>query len=143
MPVVGSTITIDLHVTEDADLDSVQAVVRRNERVHPDLAETIRQAVETNTAEPLDDNDIEGYDLTVDVQLVTGRLPGAPRERITATLDVEGDNATVAAVDDAVSTPERAEIADAVESVVLAYLGENNLSNGADVIVSISPIQFR
>jgi hypothetical protein len=143
MPVVGSTITVDLHVTEDADLDSVQAVVRQNERVHPDLARTIQQAVETNTTDALEADDVGAYDLSVSVELVTGRLPGAPRERITATLDVDGENAVVAAVDDAVSAPERAEIADAVEAGVLSYLGENGLSDGADVIVSVTPIQFR
>ena len=143
MPVVGSTITIDLHVTEDADLDSLQALVRHNERVHPELAQTVRQAVETNAQEPLEEADVGAYDLSVNVELVTGRLPGAPRERVTADLDVEGEDAVVAAVDDAISAPERADIADAVEASVLAYLAENGLSSGADLIVSVTPIQFR
>lgn len=141
MPVVGSTITVDLHVTEDADLDSVQAVVRQSESVHPDLASTIRDAVQKRTQDALDD--IDGYDLSVEVKLETGRLPGAPRERITATLDVEGDNPVVAAIDDAVSAPERAQIADTVEDVVQSYLRENDLPSGADIIVSVTPIQFR
>lgn len=143
MPVVGSTITVDLHVTEDADLDSLQALVRRSERVHPDLAQAVRQAVETNARESLEDAEIGEYDLSVDLELVTGRLPGAPRERVSIDLDVEGEDAVVAAVDDAISAPERADIADAVEANVLAYLGENGLSNGADLIVSVTPIQFR
>lgn len=143
MPVVGSTITIDLHVTENADLDSLQALVRDNERVHPDLAAAVRQAVETNARESLADAEIGEYDLSVDVELVTERQPGAPRERVSIALDVEGEDAVVAAVDDAISAPERADIADAVEAGVLAYLGENGLSNGADLIVSVTPIQFR
>jgi hypothetical protein len=143
MPVVGSTITIDLHVTEDADLDSLQALVRRNERVHPDLAQAVRQAVETNAREPLAEAEVGDVDLSVDIELITGRLPGAPRERVSADLDVEGDDAVVAAVDDAISAPERADIADAVEAGVLAYLGENGLSNGAELIVSVTPVQFR
>jgi hypothetical protein len=143
MPVVGSTITIDLHITEDADLDSVQAVVRRNERVHPDFAQDIRQAVENIAAEALEESGIDSYNLSVDLELVTGRVPGAPRERIVAALDVEGEDSVVAGVDDAVSAPERAEIADAVEAVALSYLRDNDLSNGADVIVSVTPIAFQ
>jgi hypothetical protein len=143
MPVVGSTITIDLHVTEDSDLDSLHAVVRRNERVHPELAQTIRQAIETKAKSTLDEKSVGDYDLSVDIGLVTGRVPGAPRERITAELDVEGENHVVAAVDDAVSAPQRAQIADSVEQDVDSYLEENDLSDGIEVIVSVTPIEFR
>lgn len=143
MPVVGSTITTDLHVTEDADLDSLHAVVRRNERVHPDFAQAVRQAVETNARSSLEAEEVEGYDLSVNVELVTERVPGAPRERVTSELDVEGDDAVVAAVDDTISAPQRAEIADAVEAGVLAYLGESGLAAGVEVIVSVTPIEFR
>ncbi len=143
MPVVGSTITIDLHVTEDSDLDSLHAVVRRNERVHPDLAQTIRQAVEKKARSPLESKSVGDYDLSVEVGLVTGRVPGAPRERITTELDMEGEDHVVAAVDDSVSAPQRAQIADAVESEVVSYLGENGLSDGIEVIVSVTPIEFR
>jgi hypothetical protein len=143
MPVIGSTITIDLHVTEDSDLDSLHAVARRNERVHPDLAETIREAVEQKAKSPLESNSVGDYDLSVDVGLVTERVPGAPRERITTEVDVEGEDHVVAAVDDAVSAPQRAQIADSVEAEVVSYLGENGLSNGIDVIVSVTPIEFR
>jgi len=143
MPVVGSTITIDLHVTEDADLESLQALVRHNERVHPDLAETIRESVEPNARGPLEETGVQGYDLSVNVELVTERQPGAPRERVSVTLDVEGEDAVVAAVDDAISAPERADIADEVEASVLSYLADNGFSNGADLIVSVTPIQFR
>ncbi|HKL88309.1 MAG TPA: hypothetical protein VJ884_04825 [Salinibacter sp.] len=143
MAVVGSTITVDLHVTEDADLDSLQGVVRQNERVHPELARTIRQAVEEHASEALHDHDIGVEELEVTVDLVTGRLPGAPRERIAAALDVKGEKEAVASVDDAVSAPERAQIADAVEAVVGTYLADHNLAGGADLIVSVTPIQFR
>lgn len=143
MPVVGSTVTIDLHVTEESDLDSLHAVARQNERVHPELAQTIRQAVESRTREFLATGSVGDYTLSVDIGLVTGRVPGAPRERLTAELDVEGENHVVAAVDDAVSTPQRREIADAVEAQVHSYLGENGLSGGIDVIVSVTPVEFR
>lgn len=143
MAVVGSTITVDLHVTEDADLDSLQGVVRQNERVHPDLARAIRQAAEEHANEALHDNDIDVDGLEVTVDLVTGRLPGAPRERVTAALDVKGEKEEMASVDDAVSAPQRAQIADAVEAVVGTYLADHNLAGGADLIVSVTPIQFR
>lgn len=143
MPVAGSTITVDLHVTEDADLDSLQGVVRQNERVHPELARSIRQAVAEHASEALQDNDIDVEELEVTVDLVTGRLPGAPRERITADLDVNGEKAAIAGVDDAVSAPVRAQIADAVEAIVGTYLADHNLAGGADLIVSVTPIQFR
>lgn len=143
MAVVGSTITVDLHVTEDGDLDSLQGVVRENERVRPELARTIRQAVESHTTEALDDNDVHVDELEVTVDLVTGRLPGAPRERVSVALDVKGEKEVVARVDDAVSAPERAQIADAVEAVVGTYLANHNLAGGADLIVSVTPIQFR
>jgi hypothetical protein len=143
MPVVGSTITVDLHITEDADLDSLQAAVRQKKRADPELARGIRASVETHAKKALEDSDVGAYDLSVSETLVTDRLAGAPRERITVDLDVEGDKSVVAAVDDAVGAPERARIADAVEAVTANHLAENDLSNGADVIVSVTPIQFR
>ncbi|PSQ61901.1 MAG: hypothetical protein BRD25_05655 [Bacteroidetes bacterium QH_1_61_8] len=143
MPVVGSRITIDLHVTEDADLESLQALVRQSERVHPDFARTVRRAVEENARGPLEEAGIDGYDLSVDIGLVTERQPGAPRERVAITLDLEGEDSVVAAVDDAIDAPERADIADAVEANVLSYLAENGLSDGAELIISVTPIQFR
>jgi hypothetical protein len=142
MPVVGSTITIDFHITEDTDLDSVQAVTRHNERADPDLARIIRKTVEQAAREALDSIG-EDYDLAVDVNLVTGRLPGAPRERVTAEFDVEAEKSVLAAVDEAVSAPDRAQMADEVEARVLEHLGESGLSSAVDVIVSVTPIQFR
>jgi hypothetical protein len=85
----------------------------------------------------------EDYDLAVDVNLVTGRLPGAPRERVTAEFDVEAEKSVLAAVDEAVSAPDRAQMADEVEARVLEHLGESGLSSAVDVIVSVTPIQFR
>jgi hypothetical protein len=38
MAVVGSTIMIDLHLTEDGDIDTVRGAVRQSDRVDPDLA---------------------------------------------------------------------------------------------------------
>lgn len=142
MPVVGTTITIDFHITEETDLDSVQAVTRHNERADPTLAQIIRQTVEQEARQALDSIG-EDYDLRVDVNLVTGRLPGAPRERLTADLDVEAEKSVLAAVDDAVSAPDRAKIADDVEARVLEHLGESGLSSAVDVIISVTPIQFR
>ena len=143
MPLVGSTITVDLHITEDTDLDSVQAVVRQNERADPDLSQTIRRAVEQTTTRAMEAQEIEAYDLSLGVDLVKGRVPGAPRERLTVDLDVEGDKSVVAAVDEAVSAPERAKIADEVEAGVLGHLREHDLARAVDVIVSVTPIQFR
>jgi hypothetical protein len=143
MPVVGSSITVDLHVTEDTDLDSLQAVVRQDERIRPDLAQRLCESVEAYAAETLDENDVGPYGLSVDATLVRGRQPGAPRERIAVEFDVDGEKPVLAAVDDAVGAPERAQLADAVEALMADVLSERGLADGADVIVSVPPIQFR
>lgn len=143
MPVVGSTVTVDLHVTETADLDSLQAVIRQGDRVHSELAQEIRRAIEARAETALDEEEVGDYDLSVSVDLMTGRVPGAPRERLVADMDVEGEKPVVAAVDDAVGAPQRAQIADAVEAATANHLAEHDLSGGADVIVSVPPIQFR
>jgi hypothetical protein len=143
MAVVGSTIMLDFHLTEDGDVETVRGAVRQNERVDPDLASRIRETVEQNASEALSGHDLDGYALSTDVDLVTGRVPGAPRERITITLDFEGEDSVVAAVDDAVSAPDRARIADELEAMAERYLGEHNLADVVEVTVSITPIQFR
>jgi hypothetical protein len=143
MPVVGSTVSVDLHVTEDTDLGSLQTVVQQGDRVDPSLAQQIRQSVETCATDALDDSDVGDHALSVTVSLVTGRVPGAPRQRLSVDLDVEGEKVVVAAVDDAMAAPERAQLADAVEAVVRDHLAENDLAEGAEVIVSVPPIQFR
>ncbi|PSQ95781.1 MAG: hypothetical protein BRD55_09120 [Bacteroidetes bacterium SW_9_63_38] len=134
---------LDLHLTEDGDVETVRGAVRQNERVDPDLANRIRETVEGNAAEALTREDLEGYTLSAGVELVTGRVPGAPRERITITLDFEGEDSVVAAVDDAVSAPDRARIADELETTAYTYLQEHNLDDVVDVTVSVTPIQFR
>lgn len=144
MAVVGSTITIDLHITEDADIETVRGVSRQSpEQVHRDLAERVRGTVESQAAAALDGDDVRDVSITVDVDLVSDRVPGAPRERVTAGLNFEGDDSALAAVDDAVGAPDRAQIAGEVESTIQAYLEENNLGGGVDVTVSVTPIQFR
>ncbi|MFB6248608.1 MAG: hypothetical protein ABEL97_08575 [Salinibacter sp.] len=144
MAVVGSTIQVDLHLTEDADMDTVRGVVRQNgARVHSDLAQRLRQTVEERARSTLDGHGVEDYDLGVNVDLVADRVPGAPRERVTVTLDFEGDDGVVAAIDDAVSPPDRARLADALEETTQNYLHQYDLRGAVEVTVSVTPIQFR
>lgn len=143
MAVVGSTITIDLHITEDVDRETVRGVVRNDERVIPELASTVHDALEEESTTVLEENGVENYDIQVDLSVVTDRVPGAPRERLTATLDVEGDQSVVASVDEAVSTPERAQVANAVEAEVQEYLARHDLAGKVGVTISVTPIQFR
>lgn len=143
MPVVGSTISIDLHLTEDADLESVRGATRQSERVHPEVAGRVQRIVETKAAEALDGEDLGDYSVSVDVDIVQERVPGAPRERVSVSLDFEGDDSVVAGVDDAISPPDRAQIADALEADMVDYLEEYDLADAVEVIVSVTPIQFR
>lgn len=143
MAVVGSTIMIDLHLTEDADMDTVRGVVRQNgAQVHSDLAQRVRQTVDRRARSALDGHDVGDYTLGVDVDVVADRVPGAPRERVTVSLDFEGDDGVVAAIDDAVSAPDRAQLADALEEMTQNYLHQHDL-RGVEVTVSVTPIQFR
>jgi hypothetical protein len=143
MAVVGSTIMLDFHVTEDGDVETVRGAVRENERVAPNLASRIRETVERNASDALTGQDLDGYSLSANVDLVTGRVPGAPRERITIELNFEGEESVLAAVDDAVSAPDRARIADELEETAETYLAQHNLDDVVEVTVSITPIQFR
>lgn len=143
MAVVGSTITIDMHLTEDADLESVRGAVRQNGRVQADLAGRVQRTIEEKAAEALEGRSLGDYTLSTEVELVDDRVPGAPRERLTVALDFEGDDPVIAAVDDAVTPPDRAKVADAVERIVVDYLAEYDLSGAVDVIVSVTPIEFR
>ena len=143
MAVVGSTIAIDLHLTEDADLDSVRGATRDNERVHPTVAERVRHTVRQQADAALNGADLGSYTLSVHVAVEQDRVPGAPRERISVSMDVEGDDAVVAAVDDAITPPDRARMADALEEEMLSYLQEYDLASVVEVIVSVTPIQFR
>lgn len=143
MPVVGSNITIDLHITGDADVDSIRGAMRRDSRIHPKLAEDLQRAIERRATLALQEHEITDCDLSVALELVEGRVPGSPRERIRITLDAEGDKPVVASVDEAVGTPERARIADDVEEIVQQYLDQHQLAGEVSVTVSVTPIQFR
>lgn len=142
MAVVGSTIMIDFHVTEDGDVETVRGSVRQGSGVAPALAGRIRDVVEEGSRSVLD-GVAEDAGLSVDVALVTDRVPGAPRERVTVTLDFEGDDAVVAAVDDAVSPPDRARIANALEETTAEFLEQRGLVEAVEPTVSITPIEFR
>jgi len=144
MPVVGSTILIDLHLTEDTDIDTVRGAVRRRETdVSTDLAGRVERTVRAVLGDAFADSDVGDYAVTVDVDLVTGRVPGAPRERVTVTLDFEGGKTVVAAIDDAVTAPDRAQVADALEETTLDFLQQHDLRDDVEVTVSVPPIQFR
>ena len=135
---------IDLHLTEDADIETVRGIVRQDDtQVQPALADRVRQTVEKGASQALDGHDIGSYTVSVDVDVVADRVPGAPRERVTVNLDFEGDDSVVAAVDDAVGAPDRANIADALEKTTKDLLRENDLDGAVEVTVSVTPIQFR
>jgi len=143
MPVVGSTIYVDLHVTADADVETLRGITRQSKtQVHPDLAERVRATVERDASAVLDP-DVSGVSVSVGVDLVTDRVPGAPRERVTVRLDFEGDDSALAAVDEAVGAPARAQLADELESAVEAYLDDHDLADGIHATVSVTPVQFR
>lgn len=143
MAVVGSNITVDLHITGDAEVDAIHGAVRHDSQIHPKLAEDIHRAIERQVTLALQKHEITDYDLSINFELAKGRVPGATQERIQAFLDAEGDNAVVSSVDEAVGTPERARIAGAVEEVVEEYLGQHGLTGEIRVTVSVTPIEFR
>jgi hypothetical protein len=144
MAVVGSTILIDFHITENTDIDTVRGVVRRNEtQVATDLAGQIERTVREIAVDSLDGEGVGDFSLSIDLELVTGRVPGAPRERISVTIDFEGENSVVAAIDDAVTPPVQAQLADALEAASLDVLQQHNLRDDVQVTVSVTPIQFR
>lgn len=143
MAVVGSNITVDLHITGEVDLNAIRGAVRHDSRLHPKLAEDIRRAIERQVTLALQERDITDYDLSLHFELAKGRVPGATQERIQAFLDAEGDNSVISSVDEAVGTPERARVATAVEEVVDEYLDQHGLSGEIRVTVSVTPIEFR
>ena len=125
-------------------MDSVRAAVRQNgARVNPDLAGRVQRTVQDGVTDVLDGGDGGDYAVSVDVDLVADRVPGAPRERVTIDLDLEGDDSVVAAIDDAVTAPDRARLADALEATTLDYLKQHELHEAVEVTVSVTPIQFR
>jgi len=133
---------IDFHLTEDGDVETVRGSVRQGSSVAPALAGRIRDVVEEGARSALNGG-AGDVALSIDVAFVTDRVPGAPRERVTVTLDFEGDDAVVAAVGDAVSPPDRARIADALEETTAAFMEERGLTEGVELTVSITPIEFR
>lgn len=143
MAVLGSDMTIDLYRTAEIGVDAVQAAVRQGRAVDPQLAAPIRRSIEGTATDILEAEGINGYDLSLDLEVVEGRVPGAPRERISGQLDVEGEESVLAVVDDAIGAHERARMADAAEAVVQEHLAEHDLADNVDVIVSVTPVEFR
>lgn len=143
MAVLGSNISLDLHIIGDVDLETIRSLVQENGRLRPQLAGDLQRAIEGATQDILDQAGITGCSLTVDLSLAEERVPGAPRERIDARLDVEGDQSTLAAVDEAVGTPERARIADAAEEHLDVRLDERDLTDVVGTTVIVTPVEFR
>lgn len=142
MPVLESTINIDLHLVGETEADPVRGAVRRDGRVRPSLAERLEQSIEHTTTQVFEKHEIT-CDLSLNLELVKGRVPGVPRERIQASLDAEGEPPELASVDEAVGPPERAQIATAVEEVVLGHLDQHGVEDDVSVTVSVTPVQFR
>jgi len=143
MPVLGSDISIDLHIVGDVELDTIRGLVQENGRLRPALAGDLQQAIQDAARDILDEAGISNCTLTVDLGLVEERVPGAPRERIDARLNVEGEQSTLAAVDDAVGTPERARIADAAEEHLDTRLDDRDLTDVVGTTVIVTPVEFR
>lgn len=143
MAVLGSDISIDLHITGDVELDTIRGLVQENGRLRAELAGELQQALEQTARDVLEETGVTNYDLTVNLNLVDETVPGAPRQRISAQLDVEGDQSVLAAVDEAVSTPERARIADAAEEQLKARLRERDLTDVVGTTVIVTPVEFR
>lgn len=143
MAVLGSDIKIDLHVTPDADVESIRGAVQERSRLQSGLARDLRHAIEDTTSEVLEEEGISDCSLGVDLEFVDDRVPGAPRERISARLDVEAEESTLASVDDAIDAPERAQIASAAEERLRAFLEKSGLREGVETTVIVTPVQFR
>jgi hypothetical protein len=143
MAVLGSDIMIDMHVTADTDVDSIRGAVLENSRLHPALAGDLRKAIEKTTTDVLHNHGITDCSLTVDLEFRDERVPGAPRERIDARLDVEREESLLASVDGAVDAPERARIADATEAFLKEHLADEGLNDVVETTVIVTPVQFR
>lgn len=143
MAVLGSDISIDLHIVGDVELDTIRSIVQNNGRLRPELAEDLRRAIEETTREIIEDAGATECTLSVDLSLVEDTVPGAPRQRVDARLDVEGDRSALAAVDDALGTPERARISDAAEECLDDRLEERDLTEVVGRSVIVPPVQFR
>lgn len=134
---------IDMHVTPDTDVDSIRGAVLENSRLQPGLAGDLQRAIEEATSEVLRENGITDCTLDVDLEFVNERVPGAPRERINAELNVEGDDSSLASVDGAVDAPERARVADAAENLLVEHLADKELADVVETTVIVTPVQFR
>lgn len=143
MAVVGSTLTIDIHFTADTDAASVRGAMRSNRNLHPDLEAELREMVDGRIGDVFQENDVEGVVSSIDLELIDDRVAGAPRERITGSLSVEGDESDLAAVTDAIDPPMRAGLADAAEELILEYLDRQNLQEDLNITVSVTPIEFQ
>jgi len=143
MAVLGSDISIDLHIIGDVELDTIRGIVQNNGRLRPDLAEDLRHAIEETTRDLIEDAGAAGCTVSVDLSLVEDRVPGAPRQRVDARLDVEGEQSTLAVVEKVLDTPERARISDAAEECLDARLQERNLAEVVGRNVIVPPVQFR
>lgn len=143
MAVLGSDISIDLHIIGDVELDTIRGLVQENGRLRTELAGDLQGAVEDTTRALLEDSGIDECTLTVNLSLVQERVPGAPRQRVNARLDVEGDKEVLAAVDEALGTPERAQIANAMEECLDEHLEDRKLTDVVGTTVIVPPVQFR
>lgn len=143
MAVLGSDISIDLHIVGDVELDTIRGIVQNNGRLRPPLAEDLREAIEETTGDIIEETGAEDCTLSVDLSLVEDTVPGAPRQRVDARLDVEGDQSALAAVEDALGTPQRARISDAAEACLDERLQERGLTEVVGRNVIVPPVQFR
>ncbi len=143
MAVLGSNISIDLHITGDVELSTIRGIVQENGRLRPELAGDLQRAIEDTTRHILDESGIEECTLSVDLALVDENVPGAPRQRVGAQLDVEGESSVLASVDEAVGAPERARIADAAEDHLEDRLEDRGLTGVVGTTVIVTPVQFR
>ncbi|PSQ68418.1 MAG: hypothetical protein BRD54_04335 [Bacteroidetes bacterium SW_8_64_56] len=143
MAVLGSDISIDLHITGDVELSTIRGLVQESGRLRPELAGDLQRAIKDTAHAILRGSETDDCTLNVDLRLVQDNVPGAPRQRIDARLDVEGDSSALAAVDDAVGAPERARIADATEDRLNDHLADRELTDVVGTTVIVTPVQFR
>ena len=143
MPVLGSDISIDLHIVGDVELDTIRGLVQENGRLRPELAGDLQRAIQDTAREILNGAGAEDCTLSVDLNLVRERVPGAPRQRVEADLNVEADRSALAAADDALDAPERARIAAAAEAQLNDRLRDRKLTDVVDATVIVTPVEFR
>jgi hypothetical protein len=142
MPVLGSDISIDLHIVGNVELDTIRGLVQENGRLRPDLAGDLQRAIEDAAQDVLGEA-ADGCTLTVELSLVQERVPGAPRQRVEAQLNVEGERSALAAADEALGAPARARIAEAAEAQLNDRLRARDLTDVVDATVIVTPVEFR